>query len=139
MEIYSLVSSAKRHSPDFTQLLPGHRTCSSSAISAPRGFNMQPGCHFRRTEVIKHTSLHCPTRYPPTRRSTECTCGQSALPRRTTSEQIQRSRGSNLRSLACKSRMLPLSHDAGHKSSRVHYNLKVYVEAFPSTKLETLS
>ena len=28
MEVYSLVSSAKRHLPDFTQLPPGHRICS---------------------------------------------------------------------------------------------------------------
>ena len=28
VEVYSLVSSAKRYSPDFTQLPPGHRTCS---------------------------------------------------------------------------------------------------------------
>ena len=28
VEVYSLVFSAKRYSPDFTQLPPGHRTCS---------------------------------------------------------------------------------------------------------------
>ena len=28
VKVYSLVSSAKRYSPDFTQLPPGHRTCS---------------------------------------------------------------------------------------------------------------
>ena len=27
VRVYSLVSSAKHHSPDFIQLLPGHRTC----------------------------------------------------------------------------------------------------------------
>ena len=62
VEVYSLVSSAKRHSPDFTQLPPGHRTCSFiSRLSSPG--SMQPGCRFRRTELFKHTSFHCPTRY----------------------------------------------------------------------------
>ena len=111
MEVYSLVSSAKRYSPDFTQLPPGNRTCSFiSHLKSPG--SIQPGCHFRRTALFKHTSLHCPTRYPLTPGSRECTCEQSALPRSTTSKHIQRSRGSNPRSLASKLRTLPLSHDA---------------------------
>ena len=114
MQVYSLVSSAKRYSPDFTQLLPGHRTCSFiSHLNFPG--SIQPGCHFRRTELFKHTSSHCPTRYPLTPGSRECTCGQSALPRSIRSEHIQPSRGSNPQSLACKSRTLPLSHGARHK------------------------
>ena len=111
VEVYSLVSSAKRYSPDFTQLRPGHRTCSFiSHLNSPG--SIQPGCHFGRTELFKHTSLHCPTRYPLTPGSRECTCEQSALPRSTTSKHTQRSRGSNPQSLACKSRTVPLSHDA---------------------------
>ena len=111
VEVYSLVSSAKRYSPDFTQLPPGNRTCSFiSHLNSPG--SIQPGCHFRRTALFKHTSLHCPTRYPLTPGSRECTCEQSALPRSTTSKHIQRCRGSNPRSLASKSRTLPLSHDA---------------------------
>ena len=85
VEVYSLVSSAKRYSPDFTQLPPGHRTCSFiSHLKSPG--SIQPGCHFRRTELYSNTSLHCPTRYPLIPRSRECTCGQSALPNSTTLE-----------------------------------------------------
>ena len=95
VKVYSLASSAKRHSPNFTHLPPDPRTCSFiSHLSSPG--SIQPGCHFRRTELFKHTSLHCPTRYPLTPGSRECTCGQSALPRSTTLEHIQRSWGSNI-------------------------------------------
>ena len=113
LEVYSLVSSAKRYSLDFTQLPPGHvhRICSFISHLNSLG-SIQPGCHFLRTELFKHTSLHRPTRYPLTPGSRECTCEQSALPRSTTSKHIQRSRGSKPRSLACKSRTVPLSHDA---------------------------
>ena len=111
MEVYSLVSSANRYSPDFTQLPPGHRTCSFiSHLNSPG--SIQPGCHFRPMKLFKHTSLHCPIRYPLTPGSRECTCKQSALPRSTMSKHIQHSRGPNPRSLACKSRTVPLSHDA---------------------------
>ena len=111
VQTYSLVSRMKHHSPDFTQLPSGHRTCSFIRHLNSPG-SIQPGSHFRRTELLKDTSLHSPTRYPLTPGSRESTCEQSALPRSTTSEQIQSSRGSNPRSLACTSRTLPLSHDA---------------------------
>ena len=53
VEVYSLISSAKRYSPDFTQLAPGHRTCSFiSHLNSPG--SIQPGCQFRRTELFKH-------------------------------------------------------------------------------------
>ena len=110
VQVYSLVSSAKCHSPDFRQLPPGHRTCSFISHLNSLG-SIQPGWHFRHVELFKHTSLHCPTRYPLTPGSRECTCEQSALPRSTTSKHIQCSWGSNSRSLACMLRMLPLSHD----------------------------
>ena len=84
---------------------PGHRTCSFISHLNSLG-SIQPGCYFRRTELVKHTSLHCPTGYPLTPGLRECMCEQSALPRSTTSEHIQRSRGSNPRSLACTSRTL---------------------------------
>ena len=85
VEVYSLVSSATRYSPDFTQLPSGPRTRSFiSHLKSPG--SIQPGCHFRSTKLLKHTSLHCPTRYPLTPGSRDCTCGQSALPRSTTSE-----------------------------------------------------
>ena len=109
VQVYSLVSSASTTRPTSHNYPPGHRTCSfMSHLNSP-GI-IQPGCHF--SELFKHTSLHCPTRYPLTPGSRECTCEQSALPRSTTSEHIQRSWGSNPRSLACTSRTLPLSHDA---------------------------
>ena len=86
VEVYSLVSSAKRHSPDFTPLPPGHRTCSFiSRLNSPG--SIQAGSHFWRTKLFQHTSLHCPTRYPLTPGSRECTCRQSALPRSTTSSE----------------------------------------------------
>ena len=92
-------------------ITPSHRTRSFiSHLNSPGSIRL--GCHFRSTELLKHTSLHCPTKYTLTPGSREWTCEQSALPRSTTSEHIQRSRGSNPQSLACTSRTLPLSHDA---------------------------
>ena len=85
VEVYSLVSSTKRYSPDITQLSPGHRTCSYiSHLNFPG--SIQLGCHFPRTELFKQNSFHCCTRYPLTPGSRECMCGQSALPRNTTLE-----------------------------------------------------
>ena len=113
MQVYSLVSTAKRHSPDFTQLPPGHRTCSFISHVNSLG-SIQPGRDFRRTEIFKHTNLHChwPTSYPLTPGSRECTCGQSTFPIGAQRRSIfQRNRGSNPRSLACTSRTLPLTHD----------------------------
>ena len=110
--VYSLVTRAKRHLPDFTQLPPGHRTCSFMSHLNPAR-SIQPGCHFRRTKLFKHTSLHCPTRYPLTSGLRECKREQSALPRNIhRGIIIQRSPGSNPRSLACALRTLSLSHDA---------------------------
>ena len=112
-KVYSLVSSAKRHSPDFTQLPPGHRTCLFIRHLNSPGSIYSPAAIFgARNYSNTQLSLHCPTRYPLTPGWRECTCEQSALPRSTTSEHIQRSRKSNPRSLACTSRTLPLSHDA---------------------------
>ena len=105
-------SSAKRHSPDFTlsQLPPGYRICLFiRQLNSPG--SIQPGCHCRRTKLFKRTSLHCRTRYPLAPESRVPTCEQSALPRNTASEHIQRSRGSNPRPLACTSRTLLLNHD----------------------------
>ena len=92
VQIYSLVSSTKRHSPDFSQLPLGHRSYLFISHTNFPG-RLEPDSHFRRTELLKHTSLHCPTRYPLTPGSRECTHEQSAFPRSTTSEHIQRSRG----------------------------------------------
>ena len=94
VKVYSLTSSAKCHSPDFTQLPPGHRTCSFISHLNSLG-SLQPGYHLWRTELFKHTSLHCPTRCPLTLGWRECTCEQSTLPRSTTSEHIQCSWGLN--------------------------------------------
>ena len=118
---FSLVSSTKHYLPDFTQLHPGHWTCSFISHLNSLG-SIQPGCHFWCTELFKHTSLHCPTGYPLTPGSRECMCERSALPRSTMSEQIQHSWGSNPRSLDCTSRKLPLSHNAPHSTlkSRVY-------------------
>ena len=89
VRVYCLVSSAKRHSPDFIQLPPAHRTCSFiSHLNSPG--SIQPGCHFFGARNYSNSqSLHCPTRYPLTPGSRECTCEQSALPRSTTSKHIQ--------------------------------------------------
>ena len=57
MHVYSLVPSAKRHSPDFTQLPPGHRTCSFiSHLNSPG--SIQPGCHFSAHGTLQ---THKPT------------------------------------------------------------------------------
>ena len=113
VQVCSLVSSAKCHTPDFMHIIipAGHGTCSFvSHLNFPG--SIQPGCRFPRAELFKHTSLHCPTGYPLTPGSRECTCEQSALPSSTRPEHIQRSRESNPRSRACTSRTLPLSHAA---------------------------
>ena len=80
--VYSLVSSAKCYLPNFTQLPPGHVTCSFLSHLNSLG-SIQPGCHFWHAELFKHTNLHYPTRYPLTPGLRECTCEQSALPRST--------------------------------------------------------
>ena len=56
VQVYSLVSGAKRHSPDYTQLPSGHRTCSFLRHLNSPG-SIQPGCHFRSTELLKHTAV----------------------------------------------------------------------------------
>ena len=54
VRVYSLVSSAKRHSPDFIQLTPGHRTCSFiSHLNFPG--SIQPGCHFFGARNYSHS------------------------------------------------------------------------------------
>ena len=101
MEVYGLVLSAKRHSPDFTELPPGHWTCSSVSHLNSLG-RIQSSCHFRLTELFKHTSLHCPTstRYPLTPGSRECTREQSALNRSTPSGHNSAQRGHRTRDLS---------------------------------------
>ena len=85
VEVYGQVSRAKRHSPNYTQQPPGHRTSSFlSYLNSPG--SIQPSCHFQQMELFKHTNLLCPTRYPLTPGSRECTCEQSALPRSTMSQ-----------------------------------------------------
>ena len=85
VEVYNLVPSAKLFSLDFTQLPSGYRSCSFIRhLNCPG--SIWPGCHFRRTELFQYTSLDWPIRYPLTPGSRECTCGQSALNRSTTSE-----------------------------------------------------
>ena len=44
VKVYSVVSSAKRHSPGCTQLPPGHRICSFISHLNSTG-SIQPGCH----------------------------------------------------------------------------------------------
>ena len=123
VQLYSLVSSAKRHSPDFTELSLGHWTCSfichnASQLSGEHTARLPFSA--RGTTQTHKPSLSYknlwkvlgPTKYLFTPGSRECTCELSALRRNTTSERIQPSRGSNPRSLACKSRTLPLSRDA---------------------------
>ena len=105
-------SGAKHHLPDYTPL--GHRTC--SFISHLNSLeSTQPGCHFRLTELFKHTSLYCSSRYQLTPWSRGCRCGQSALPKMPQRLSIiQPSRRSNPQSLACKSHTLPLSYNVPH-------------------------
>ena len=126
MEVSSLLSSTKCHSLNFTQLPPGHRTCSFiSHLNSPG--SMQPGCHFWRTEVFKHPSVHYPTRYPRTPGSRQCMCRQSALPRCITSQHNSGSRGLNPWSLACKSHTLPPSHNASPQNPMSIFSIHVYV------------
>ena len=131
VQVHSLVSSAKRHSTDFTQLPSGHRTCSFiSHLNSPG--SIQPGCHFRLTELFKYTSLHCPTRYPLTPGSTDCTCEQSAFHRRMHNVgAYSAQRGSNPPSLACTSRTLPLSHDASRERLRYRPRLARFFVSVP--------
>ena len=85
VEGYSLLSSAKHHSADFTQLPPGHRTCSFINHLNSLG-SIQPDCHF---STQNYSSTQAFTALPGTHlllRWAECTCGQSALPRSTMSE-----------------------------------------------------
>ena len=116
VQVYSLVSSTKRYSPDFTQLPPGHRTCSFiSHLNSPR--SIQPGCHFRRTGLFNAQAF---TVLPGTqsflgRRSARV--GKVPCLEAQCRSIIQRSRGSNTRSLAYKSRTLPLSRDAPRKGT----------------------
>ena len=202
MQVCSLVSSAKRYSPDSTQLLPGHRTCSFiSHLNSPgsmqpadavfgtqnysntQAFTVSPGTHLllgrenarvskvsclgkQRRSIIRavpeiilgggphfffrplhpqdthgvrapwppgHVSVFINpaplrikyaltpmTSYPPSlghvvnktpspHRTKKCLQPPARIISGTTL--IQRSRGSNPRSLACTSRTLPVSHD----------------------------
>ena len=52
MQVYSLVSSAKRHSPDFTQLPPGHRACSYISHAS-----QLPGEHTARLPFSAHGTV----------------------------------------------------------------------------------
>ena len=125
MQVYSLVSSVKHHSPNFTQLPPSHRTCLFiSHLNSPE--SIQPGWHFCRTELFEHTSLHCPTRYPCAPGSRECTCKQIALSQSTTLEHIQHSRGSNPWSFTCTLRMLPQSHNGPAMNRLMHFNCFIF-------------
>ena len=114
VEVCSLVSSTKCHSPDFKQLPPGHWTSLFISRLNSRGEHTAQLPCWGSMKLFKHASLHCPTRYPLTPGLRECTCEQSVLPRSTTPEHIQRSWGSNPPSLGCTLCMLPLSHDAAH-------------------------
>ena len=72
VEVYSLVSSVKRYSPHFTQLPPGHRTCSFiSHLNSPG--SIQPGCHFQCIWNYSNTQTFSPTEYLLTPGSKECT------------------------------------------------------------------
>ena len=116
MEVYSPVSSAKRYSPDFTQLTPGHGMDLSIYKPPQLPRSIQVSCHFRHTELFKHTTLDCPARYPLTPGLRESTCGQSALPTSTMSEHNSAQPGIKpaISHMLC---TLPLSHDA---SQHIH-------------------
>ena len=112
VKVYRLVSRKKCYAPDFTQLPPGHRTCSFvSHLSSPG--SRQPGCHFQCTELIPTYKAF--TVLP----GTHLLLGQESArvgivpclgaQCRTI---IQPSRGSNPPSLTCRLCTLPLSHDA---------------------------
>ena len=63
VQVHSLVSSAKDHSPDFTQLPNAHRTCSFIGHLNSPG-SIQPGYHFRRMEPFKYTAFTVPPGTP---------------------------------------------------------------------------
>ena len=51
VQVYSLVSSMERHSPNFTQLPPGHRTCSlMSCLNSP-------GDHMAQLPLLTHGTI----------------------------------------------------------------------------------
>ena len=79
------------------------------AISTPRGAYSPPAISAHETVQTHKPSLSYQVLTPGSR---ECTCEQSALPRSTMSEHIQRSQGSNPWSLACTLCTLSLSRDA---------------------------
>ena len=79
-------------------------------------------CHFLRTKLLKHISLHCLTRYPFTPGSREGTWRQSVLPRSTTSRHNSAQSGIEPCSLARKSCMLPLKHAAPHYLLHINTN-----------------
>ena len=84
IKVYSLVSSAKRHSPDFTQLPRGHRTCSFIGhLNSPE--SIQPGCRF---DARNYSNTQAFTVLPGnllTPESQQCMCEESALPSRAVS------------------------------------------------------
>ena len=109
MEVYGLVSGTKCHSPDFTQLAPGHRTClfishlkswgaySLAAISSARNYSStQAFTVLLGTHLLLGLVSACVGKVP-------CQGTQHL-------GVIQPSRRWNPRSLTCRSRTLPLSH-----------------------------
>ena len=85
-EVYSLVPSAKRSSPEFYTTTPRQRTCPLIRHLNCQG-SIQPCCHFRCTETIQthkpSLSYHVPT-YSWVERVHYV--GIEALPRNTTSQ-----------------------------------------------------
>ena len=121
VQVYTLVSSVKRHSPDFTQWFPSYRTM---FVHKP---SQLPEEHIQwvrlpfsaQGTVFKHTSLPCPTRYPLTPGSRECTYEQSALPRSTTSEQRSRDQTRDL------SYKLYIAHATTDRATTPHH---IYID-----------
>ena len=116
VKVYGLLCDAKCHSPDYSQLLPGHRT--SSFIYKPSQLpgSTQPGCRFWRTVLSKHTEAFT---VPPgatdllLHGSGECTCmGKVSCLGAQPLSGNQPAGDPNPRSFACKSRTLRLNDDA---------------------------
>ena len=107
VEVHSVISSGKHHSPDFTQCeLPRHRTCSFiSHLNSPGSIRPAATCSTRNYSNTQAITVLPGT---PLLLGQESACGQSALPRSTsehTSAQLgDRTCDLSLTSCACNHR-----------------------------------
>ena len=85
VEVYGLISGAKHHSPDYTQVPPCHRTCISFISHLNFPGSIQASCHFRHME-FQTQKPSSPYQVPTHSWVSTVHVWQSALPRSTTSQ-----------------------------------------------------